>query len=151
MEIAGIVPEPDGAWMEQVARNLTDAVEGFLKSKRYLIHDRDPRFTVELFRILKAAGVESVKLPARSPNLNSCAERFVLSIKSECLNWMIFFGEAQLHRAGTGPAVTGVEAHGCRNALSGPGKGKCSAKAYPRFCKCRQIREMRISTVEDRS
>src|ERR1019366_6506754 len=52
---------------------------------------------------------------------------------------------------GAGPAVTGVEAHGCRNTLSGPGKGKCSAKAYPRFCKCRQIREMRIHTVEDRS
>src|ERR1019366_4582563 len=51
---------------------------------------------------------------------------------------------------GAGPAVTGVEAHGCRNTLSGPGKGKCSAKAYPRFCKCRQIREMRIHTVEDR-
>ncbi|MCX5659669.1 MAG: hypothetical protein NTW19_08105 [Planctomycetota bacterium] len=67
VEIAGIVPEPDGAWMAQVARNLTDAIEGFLRSKRYLIHDRDPLFTFEFVRILKAAGLTSVKLPARRP------------------------------------------------------------------------------------
>ena len=73
VEIAGIVPEPDGTWMTQVARNLTDAVEGFLKSKRYLIHDRDPLFTFEFVRTLKAAGVESTKLRARSPNLNGYA------------------------------------------------------------------------------
>jgi len=96
VEIAGISAEPAGAWMAQVARNLTDAVEGFLRSKRYLIHDRDPLFTFEFVRILKAAGMESVKLPARSLDLNAFAERFVLSIKSECLERMVFFSEAQM-------------------------------------------------------
>ena len=99
VEIAGIVPEPDGRWMAQVARNLTDAVDGFLRSKRYLIHDRSPLFTSVFAEILKAAGVKVVKLPPRSPDLNPHAERFVRSIKSECLAKMIFFGERQLQRA----------------------------------------------------
>ena len=85
--------------MAQVARNLTDAVDGFLRSKRYLIHDRSPLFTSVFAEILKAAGVKVVKLPPRSPDLNPHAERFVRSIKSECLAKMIFFGERQLQRA----------------------------------------------------
>jgi len=68
-------------------------------SKRYLIHDRSPVFTKEFTAILKAAGVKVVKLPPRSPDLNPHAERFVRSIKSECLAKMIFFGEKQLRRA----------------------------------------------------
>ena len=99
VEIAGIVPEPDGPWMEQAARNLTDALEGFLQGKRYLIHDRSPLFTKGFAGILKAAGVKVIKLPPRSPNLNPHAERFVRSIKSECLDKMIFFGQRQLRRA----------------------------------------------------
>jgi len=99
VEIAGIVPEPDGQWMEQVARNLTDAFDGFLRVKRYLIHDRSPLFKREFTAILDAAGVKTIKLPPRSPNLTPHAERFVRSIKSECLNKIIFFGERQLRRA----------------------------------------------------
>ena len=99
VQIAGIVPEPDGRWMEQIARNLTDAVDGFLRSTRYLIHDRSPLFTREFTAILKAASVKTIKLPPRSPNLSPHAERFVRSIKSECLAKMIFFGERQMRRA----------------------------------------------------
>jgi putative transposase len=58
VEILGIVPEPYGLWMEQVARNATDAVSGFLLGKRYLITDRDPRFTRKFRAILIASGVE---------------------------------------------------------------------------------------------
>ena len=68
-------------------------------AKSYLIHDRDPLFTKEFFDVLKSTGVESLRLPARSPNLNAYAERFVLSIKTECLNKMIFFSKKQLQRA----------------------------------------------------
>ena len=99
VEIAGIVPEPDGQWMEQVARNLTDGFKGFLRGKRYLIHDRSPLFTSGFATILKAASVKAIKLPPRSPNLNPHAERFVRSIKSECLAKMIFFGQKHLRRA----------------------------------------------------
>ncbi len=99
VEIAGIVPEPDGHWMERVARTLTDALDGFLRGKRYLIHDRSPLFTSGFAEILKAAGVEVIKLPPRSPNLNAYAERFVRSIKSECLGKMVFFSQRQLRHA----------------------------------------------------
>ncbi len=75
------------------ARNLIDDFSGFLRRKRFLIHDRDPLFTRGFRELLESAGVTSVRLPPRSPNLNAFAERFVLSIKSECLNRMVILGE----------------------------------------------------------
>ncbi len=99
VHLAGIVPEPDGKWMKQVARNLTDALEGFLLGCRYLIHDRSSVFTEEFGMVLQASGVKSVRLPARSPNLNAFAERFVRSIKEGCLNQLILIGEGSLQRA----------------------------------------------------
>ena len=85
--------------MSQIGRNLTDAVDGILHRKRYLIHDRDPLFTVEFLEILADFGVKSVKLPPRSPNLNAHAERFVRTIKESCLERMILFGEQSLRTA----------------------------------------------------
>ncbi len=80
----------------QIVRNLTDCEEGFLLQARYLIHDRDPLFTDAFRALLRSSGVEPLKLPARSPNLNPHAERFVRSIKYECLNHFIFLGERHL-------------------------------------------------------
>ena len=71
VEIAGIASSPSGLWMNQIGRNLTDAVDGLLNGKRYLIHDRDPLFTAEFLSLLGEAGVASVKLPPRSPNLGA--------------------------------------------------------------------------------
>jgi len=99
VEIAGIAPIPDGLWMEQVARNLSDDFSGFLRGKRFLIHDRDPLYTRGFREVLQSAGVTSVRLPPRSLNLNAYAERFVLSIKSECLNRLVILGERHLRRA----------------------------------------------------
>jgi transposase InsO family protein len=99
VEVAGIVPQPDGDWMKQIARNLTDCDSGFLNGVRYLIHDRDPLFTERFREILKPSGVKTVKLPARSPDLNAYAERFVLSVKSECLAKIIPLGERHLRKA----------------------------------------------------
>ena len=82
--------------MSQVARNLTDCFDGFLVGKRYLIHDRDPLYTAQFTKTLATAGIRCVKLPPKSPNLNAFAERFVRSIKSECLDRMIFFGGKHL-------------------------------------------------------
>ena len=86
-------------WMKQVGRNLTDCVDGFLCGCRYLIHDRSSLFTREFLAILKSGGVKSVRLPARSPNLNAFAERFVKSVKTECLDRLILIGEGSLRRA----------------------------------------------------
>ena len=99
IEIAGVVRQPDGEWMNQMARNLTDGCHGFLNGARFLIHDRDPLFTEVFTTVLRSAGVEPVRLPPRSPNLNAYAERFVRSIKSECLAQIIPLGEHHLRNA----------------------------------------------------
>jgi transposase InsO family protein len=85
--------------MLQVARNLSDAEDGFLREKKYLLMDRDTKFS-EAFRvILEQAGVKAIRLPPRSPNLNPNLERFIRSTKEECLERMIFFGEKPLQNA----------------------------------------------------
>jgi len=89
VEIGGIASSANGLWMSQIARNLTDAMDGLLTDKRYLIHDRDPLYTTEFLGILADAGIQSVKLPPRSRNLNAYAERFVHTIKEACLDRMI--------------------------------------------------------------
>jgi putative transposase len=96
VKIAGVAPEPDGRWIKQMARNLTDADDGFLNGTRYLIHDRDPLFTAGFRQILRSVGVKTVKLPAQSPDLNAYAERFVRSIREECLSRVIPLGERHL-------------------------------------------------------
>jgi putative transposase len=97
--LAGITTNPDGAFMAQIARNLTDTVDGFLMGHRFLICDRDGKFTPQFKRILTEAGTKIILTPRQAPNCNAYAERFVLSIKSECLNRMMLFGEAGLRRA----------------------------------------------------
>jgi len=99
VEIAGIGAVANGLWMSQIGRNVTDADQGILMGKRYLIHDRDPLLTAEFLNQLAGAGVQSVKLPPRSPNLNAHAERFVRTIKQSCLERMILFGEESLRTA----------------------------------------------------
>ena len=96
VHVAGISNSPDGAWMAQLGRNLTDVTSGFLRKARYLIVDRDPLYTPQFRAVLASAGVELVRLPARSPNLNAYAERFVGSIRSECLRHLVPLGEQHL-------------------------------------------------------
>src|SRR4029450_3085265 len=99
VEIAGITPHPTAACMQQCARQLTDPCEGFLLGKRYLLHDRDTKYTQAFDALMKDSGVEPIVLPPRSPNLNAYCERFVHSIKEEALNQMIVIGEAALRYA----------------------------------------------------
>ena len=99
VEIAGITCEPDGTWMTQLARNLTDPGDGFLRGLQYVILDRDPLYTAAFRRLLRDSGVKPLVLPARSPNLNAFAERFVGSVKSECLKRIVPLGEGHLRAA----------------------------------------------------
>ncbi len=99
VHIAGVTPNPNEEWMKQIARNVTMAEWGFLSGCEYLIHDRDTKFCNSFCSIIKSGGVEPLKLPSRSPNLNAFAERWVLSIKSECISGLIFFGEESLQKA----------------------------------------------------
>ena len=96
--IAGIHPQPYGAWMEQLARKLTDPVAGCLRTAAPLIHDRDPLYTRGFGEILTGGGVQPIRLPPKRPNLNASAERFVRSIKEECLNRVVPLGEAHLRQ-----------------------------------------------------
>jgi len=93
VEIAGIATNPDGEWMLQMARNLTDSVDGSLRNATYLIPDRDPIFTEAFEAILRERGVKCVRIPAQSPNCNPHAERLVETIKYESLNHLVLFGE----------------------------------------------------------
>jgi transposase InsO family protein len=96
VEIAGITSQPDGNWMTQVARNLTDAHDGFLRGVSFLILDRDPLYTAAFRDLLRSSGVTPLLLPARSPNLNAFAERFVGSVRLECLARIVPLGETHL-------------------------------------------------------
>lgn len=100
VHFVGCTPNPGGPWMLQMARNLTDAFDGFLRAPiRLLLLDRDTKFTAEFRALLQAAGVEPVLLPPRSPNCNAYLERFFRSLKEESLDRMIFFSELALRNA----------------------------------------------------
>jgi transposase InsO family protein len=99
VHFAGCSTSPDELWMKQIARNLTDAFDGFSNGKRYVLMDRDGKFCPASREVLKNEDIKPVQLPPRSPNLNAHVERFHRSLKGECLNRMIFFGEKSLRDA----------------------------------------------------
>jgi putative transposase len=101
VNIAGITIRPDDSWMLQIARNVTDSQAGALRAKRYLIIDRDTKYSEQFRRLIRDSGTKVIRLPPMSPNLNAYAERFVRSIKDECLDRMIFIGQGSLRRAVT--------------------------------------------------
>ena len=125
VHFAGCTANPDEPWMKQIARNLTDCEDGFLNGKRFLIMDRDTTFSDAFRKTLEDEGVESVRLPPRSPNLNPHLERFMRSLKDESLSRLIFFGETSL-RTAVGQFLEhyhGERNHqGLSNQLIDPGK-----------------------------
>jgi transposase InsO family protein len=96
VHVAGLTPYPDQRWMVQIARNVTMVEWGFLLPGHYLILDRDGKFCAAFQQTMEAAGVEPVVLPARSPNLNAYAERWVRSVKDESLSRLMLFGAGAL-------------------------------------------------------
>jgi hypothetical protein len=99
IHLAGLTRHPTSEWMLQMARNATDESSGFLRGHRYLLHDRDTKFCAAFQDVLRSSGIEPLALPPRSPNLNAFAERWVRSVKHECLSKLILFGEPSLRRA----------------------------------------------------
>jgi len=96
--VAGITRHPTAEWMRQIARNAIDEQSGCLQQHRYVLHDRDTKFCAEFRETLATGGAKCLRLPARSPNLNAFSERWVRSVKSECLSKLILFGESSLRR-----------------------------------------------------
>jgi putative transposase len=98
VHIAGITRHPDQEWMEQIGRTATQDTWGYLHSCRYVLHDRDTKFCAAFRSALASGGVKTIPLPAQSPNLNAFAERWVRSVKQECLSKIILFGDGSLSR-----------------------------------------------------
>jgi putative transposase len=99
VEVSGLTPHPNERWMKQIARNVTMDDWGFLNNCRYLIHDRDTKYCQSFRDIIESGDVKTLPLPARSPNLNAFSERWLKSIKDDCLSKLILFGETSLRRA----------------------------------------------------
>jgi|SRR5579859_110379 len=99
VHIAGVTSRPNGDWVREIAENETNEVTGFLPKDSLLIHDRDGKYTPLFFEILKQAGVKTRKLPVRKPFMNAYAERFVRTIKEECLSKMFITSEKALKKA----------------------------------------------------
>ena len=99
--IAGITQHATEEWMVQMARNAVDDIDGALLRTRFALHDRDTKFCSSFRTMLKSGRVQPILLPPRSPNLNAFTERWVRSIKDECLSKLILFGEASLRRTAT--------------------------------------------------
>jgi transposase InsO family protein len=93
--LGGLTLAPNERWVKQIARNVT-GVTGPLTNARYLIHDRDAKFTTGFDQILQGVGIQALQLPPHSPNLNAYAERWIRSVKSECLEHLILFGQRSL-------------------------------------------------------
>jgi putative transposase len=98
VQIAGITRHPNQEWMEQIGRSATQETWGYLHPCRYVLHDRDTKFCASFRSALASGGVKTIPLPAKSPNLNAFAERWVRSVKQECLSKVILFGEGPLSR-----------------------------------------------------
>ena len=96
VHISGMTCQPNGPWVEQQARNLVYELAERGEQGSYLLKDGDAKFTEKFDEVFRSVGIKVKKLPFASPNLNAFAERFVQSIKSECLNQFVVFGERHL-------------------------------------------------------
>ncbi|MBU3588090.1 transposase [Polynucleobacter sp. 31A-FELB] len=127
VEIAGISNHPNEQWMTQIARNITMTDIPFYSGMKYLIHDRDTKYCTSFCRTLRYAGIKPIKLPILSPNPNAYAERWIRSIKSECLNHFIFLSKRSLERAVT----QYVEHYNLERTHQGIGNVVLNASATP--------------------
>jgi len=134
VDIVGISVHPDEQWKRQMTRNATMDEFGALQGCRFLLHDRDTKYTQSFRAIITSGQVEPLTLPARSPNLNAYAERWVRSAKEECLSKLILLGERSLRRA-LSEYVTHF--HGERNH-----QGKGNVLLFPQVPATRRTRSI---------
>jgi putative transposase len=98
VQVVGCTRHPNEAFVVQAMRHLTDGIDGVLRPGCVLICDRDPKWSRAVVGFLEREGVRIIRTPVRAPNCNAYAERFVRSIKEECLNRVLLLGERHLRR-----------------------------------------------------
>jgi hypothetical protein len=96
VHVAGCAPNPNDAWMTQPARNLVMSLDERAQPVRFLIHDGDAKFTAHFDDVFRTEGVEIIRTPIRSPKANAVAERWVKTVRTECLDWLLITGERHL-------------------------------------------------------
>jgi putative transposase len=97
VHLAGCTSNPTGAWVTQQARNLS--FTGLFERTRFLIHDRDSKFCAAFDEVFRSEGVKVIHTPVRAPRANAFAERFVRTVRAECLDWLLILGHSHLERA----------------------------------------------------
>jgi putative transposase len=96
VHLAGCTTNPSGAWITQQARNLS--FTGLLERTRFLIHDRDSKFAATFDEVFRSEGITVIETPIRAPQANAYAERFVRTIRTECLDWPLIIGRRHLEK-----------------------------------------------------
>jgi transposase InsO family protein len=94
VHLAGCTTNPTGGWVTQQARNLS--FTGVLEQTRFLIHDRDSKFSHAFDEVFRSEGINVIRTPIRAPQANAYAERFIRTVRGECLDWLLIFGRRHL-------------------------------------------------------
>jgi putative transposase len=98
VQLGGITANPSGTWVTQQARNLMIEGWGFERPLRFLIRDREAKFSAAFDEVFRSEGIQVIRTPVRAPNANAHAERFVRTLREECLDWLLILGRRQLER-----------------------------------------------------
>jgi hypothetical protein len=110
VHFAGCTSNPTGAWVAQQARNLS--FTGLFERTRFLIHDRDRKFTAAFDEVFRSEGITIIHTPIRAPQANAYAERFVRTVRAECLDWLLILGRSTSHTCSAAtPPTTTASAH----------------------------------------
>ncbi len=120
VHLAGCTPKPDGAWVTQQARQLAWTLAERAAPVRFLIRDRDSKFTRDFDTVFGSEGVEIIKTPIRSPKANAIAERFVRTARSECLDWLLILNRRQLERVLRASRSSGARSAGGATEAASP-------------------------------